>query len=39
MIDTGDYHNITIYEDRFDHVKIFEEWTRSLDIPGKIVFV
>ena len=39
MIGTGDYHNITIYEDRFDHVKIFEEWARNLNIPFKIVFV
>lgn len=39
MVDVENPASFTIYEDRFDHVKIFEEWARNLNIPFKIVFV
>jgi hypothetical protein len=39
MIENNDYRSITIYEDRFEHVKSFDQWIKTLDIPGKVVFV
>jgi hydroxymethylpyrimidine pyrophosphatase-like HAD family hydrolase len=39
MIDTDLYKSITIYEDRLEHIKEFQKWISTLDIPNKIIFV
>jgi hypothetical protein len=39
MVEAEKPDKFVIYEDRFDHVKVFKDWSRTLDIPVVINFV